>query len=63
MFLRLISVAVVIAVIWLLALLLFVASGMAAFIAPEIVDVLRGLTLIFIVVYMYKLYRALLVQE
>lgn len=61
-FLRLIGIVLAIAVVWLLVLLLFVASGIAAFIAPEIVDVLRGLTLIFAVIYMYKLYRALLVQ-
>ena len=62
-FLRLVGIVLIIAIAWLLVLLLFVASGMAAFIAPEIVDVLRGLTLIFVVIYMYKLYRALLVQE
>lgn len=58
-FLRILGGVVAVLAVWVVALLLIAWSGIAAFIAPEIADVLRSLTLVFSVVYMYKLYRSL----
>ena len=59
LFLKIAFFAVLVAVLWLVVVVITVSNPITRSVAPWIIDVLRGATLVVSVLFMYKLYRSL----